>query len=326
MKCLFTDDVLSRFAPYADFAGLYSADCQTCGEYLFTSRAQQFLQSDADIHLKTICASESIRAQKRGEIVLWKVNENGRVDKDFKESIVQKDVDSLADYSINHADKIEAILNQIADKSGTTTPFHDVKITYQDCLSIRCSDMDEYCEWAGVLLESGFIESYDIKIRTGTMGSFGTTKPVSVQLTPRGWLEVVKFRGSNNSKKVFIAMAFRGNEERPQIQQAIEKACREVGFEAETVDGTEFLGRINDQIIAMINGAKFIIAEFTLNNPGVYYEAGYAQGRGLHVIYTVKKSDLEKLHFDTNQINHIVWEDYSDLEERIKTRIKAVIL
>jgi hypothetical protein len=57
---------------------------------------------------------------------------------------------------------------------------------------------------------------------------------------------------------------------------------------AGTVCSEEFLGGITDEIIASINQSAFVIDEFTENKHGVYYEAGYAAGRELPVIYVVR--------------------------------------
>ena len=58
---------------------------------------------------------------------------------------------------------------------------------------------------------------------------------------------------------------------------------------------------------------------------GVYFEAGLAYGLGLPVIYTCRKDKVFKLHFDTRQYHHIVWEEPADLCRDLKNRIQALI-
>ena len=60
-------------------------------------------------------------------------------------------------------------------------------------------------------------------------------------------------------------------------------------------------------------------------NVRVYFEAGYAIGLGLPVIWSVHEDDLRNVHFDTRQYNHIVWKDADDLEQQIYNRVSAVI-
>ena len=88
----------------------------------------------------------------------------------------------------------------------------------------------------------------------------------------------------------------------------------------------EFNDKICDEIIAHIRKAKFVIADVTQHKTGVYFEAGFAMGLGKPVIWTCKEEDLEKVHFDTRQYNHIFWKDENDLYERLTRRIQATII
>ena len=58
---------------------------------------------------------------------------------------------------------------------------------------------------------------------------------------------------------------------------------------------------------------------------GVYYEAGFAHGFGIEVIFTCREDALKHVHFDTRQYNHIVWETPKELRQRLAARISAVI-
>ena len=59
---------------------------------------------------------------------------------------------------------------------------------------------------------------------------------------------------------------------------------------------------------------------------GVYYEAGFAHGLGLEVIFSCRKGMVkDKLHFDTRQYYHIVWETPDDLRIGLLNRIRSRI-
>ena len=90
------------------------------------------------------------------------------------------------------------------------------------------------------------------------------------------------------------------------------------------VDETHHNDYIMDKVVNMIDEARFVIADFTCVpeviqgdkiskgvRGGVYFEAGYARGRGKQVIHTCRKdSESEKrLHFDVGQINTIFWKE-----------------
>jgi len=140
-----------------------------------------------------------------------------------------------------------------------------------------------------------------------------------------GWRRYEKSKEINiNSKKVFVAMNFK-KELDYIFSDAVEPACDECGFYAIRVDAVEHNQKICDKIISEIRSSRFLVADFTEQRYGVYFEAGYAYGLGLPVIWTCKKGDEDKLHFDTRQYNHIIWEDAKDLKEKLVNRIKATI-
>ena len=107
--------------------------------------------------------------------------------------------------------------------------------------------------------------------------------------------------------------------------EAIEPACDACGFKAIKVSLVEHNEKICDKIIAEIKTSRFLISDFTDPRHGVYFEAGYAHGLGLPVIWTCKKGEEDKLHFDTRQYNHIIWDDAKDLKEKLINRIKATV-
>jgi nucleoside 2-deoxyribosyltransferase len=79
------------------------------------------------------------------------------------------------------------------------------------------------------------------------------------------------------------------------------------------------------KIITEIKNSRFIIADVTHQRAGVYFEAGYALGLGLPVIWSVRDDDLNNVHFDTRQYNHIVWESEAHLSEQLYFFITSLI-
>ena len=73
------------------------------------------------------------------------------------------------------------------------------------------------------------------------------------------------------------------------IKPGIEKA----GYEAVRIDRKEHVNKIDDEIIAELWRARFVVADFTHGadgaRGGVYYEAGFAHGRGVTVIFPAGK-------------------------------------
>jgi len=69
----------------------------------------------------------------------------------------------------------------------------------------------------------------------------------------------------------------------------------------------------------------FLIADVTGHRQRVYFEAGFAMGLGLSVIWTCKENEIAQAHFDTRQFNHVLWTTPAELQDRLKLRIRATI-
>lgn len=111
-----------------------------------------------------------------------------------------------------------------------------------------------------------------------------------------------------DSSRGFMAMWFS-----PSMNQAWQEGfkpgIREAGYEPVRVDEEDHLHKIDDKIIAEIRRSRFIVADFTGARGGVYYEAGFAHGLNIPVIFTCREDWLEKVHFDIRQYNFIRWTD-----------------
>jgi nucleoside 2-deoxyribosyltransferase len=125
-------------------------------------------------------------------------------------------------------------------------------------------------------------------------------------------------------KQVFVAMWF-DDSLTIAWKEGFEKAIEATGYRAIRIDLKEHNEKICDSIIAEIRKSLFLVADFTGHRGGVYYEAGYAKGLGLDVIWTCRDTEIDKTHFDTRQFNHILWKGENDLFEKLKRRIEATI-
>jgi hypothetical protein len=144
-------------------------------------------------------------------------------------------------------------------------------------------------------------------------------------LTGDGFKEVDRLREARGeSIQGFVAMWFD-----PQMdviwKEGLMAAVEEAGYYPIRLDETEHNNKICDEIIAKIRRARFVVADFTGQSRGVYYEAGFAAGLGIPVIFACRESEDEKLHFDVRQFNTIRWTDAADLKRQLSTRISATI-
>lgn len=139
-----------------------------------------------------------------------------------------------------------------------------------------------------------------------------------------------------DSDQAFVAMWFS-----PSLDDAytlgFQPGISDNGYRALRIDQKEHANKIDDEIIAEIRRSRFIVADFTselllrdtgtiaVPRGGVYYEAGFAQGLGIPVIWTVRADCIDYVHFDTRQYAHVVWKDPGDLRTRLRNRIGAVV-
>lgn len=152
-----------------------------------------------------------------------------------------------------------------------------------------------------------------------------------IQITPSGWSYLSQLQNPNQeSSIVFIAMKFE-DDLKEYSDKWFETAIRDAGYRPIRIDKHEHNNLIDDEIIANIRKSKFIIADYTNNSPGVYYESGFARGLNIPVINLCNKNQFEnedsKVHFDTNHYPFLLWEwdKGVDIRIRLKTRIEAII-
>ena len=74
-----------------------------------------------------------------------------------------------------------------------------------------------------------------------------------------------------------------------------------------------------------IDRSRFLVADFTGQKHGVYFEAGYALRAHIPVIWTCRKEQIGELHFDVRQFNMIDWESHEELANRLRFRILALV-
>ncbi|MDR3667404.1 MAG: hypothetical protein P4L35_11225 [Ignavibacteriaceae bacterium] len=152
-------------------------------------------------------------------------------------------------------------------------------------------------------------------------------------MTFKGWDRFDELeKSSKDSRLAFMAMKF-GNVTLDKIfSTVIKDVVAKTGFEIRRLDEEKRAGLIDDKLRVEIRRSKFLIADLTDNNNGAYWEAGYAEGLGMPVIYVCEESkfNTDKPHFDTNHHLTVLWKD--DVEslrifaDELKATIRATLL
>jgi nucleoside 2-deoxyribosyltransferase len=152
-----------------------------------------------------------------------------------------------------------------------------------------------------------------------------STTDGQITITASGWDYLDKHASDLQQKtQAFVAMSF-SDKMKPLWKDAIKPAIEKAGYTPYRVDEELHSDNIIFKIMAEIKNSRFVVADITEQKNGVYFEAGYALGLGLPVIWCVRKDDVGNVHFDTAQYNQIRWESADQLKDSLYDFICAII-
>lgn len=176
---------------------------------------------------------------------------------------------------------------------------------------------------AKYLHDQGFI--HDTNLNTNLIRDY-----YLLNMTFKGWDRYYELQRTNkDSSLAFMAMQF-GEEPLTTIYKTVIKdAVEKTGFDIRKLDEEKRAGLIDDKLRVEIRRSKFLIADLTHDNNGAYWEAGFAEGLGIPVIYICEEEKFKnsKSHFDTNHNLTVLWKnDETGLKEfadQLKDTIRA---
>ncbi len=187
------------------------------------------------------------------------------------------------------------------------------------CAWTESTKASEVTAIEGYLKECGWIEGA-LTPSTGTLVT---------RITVEGHRHLAETAAATDSFQAFVAMWFHESMD-AVYEEGIKPAITEAGYNPFRISDKEHVNKIEDEIVAEIRRSRFLIADFTQEGDrargSVYYEAGFAKGLGLEVIFTCRDDCFDQLHFDTSHYNHIKWTTPEDLHEKLRNRIRAVIV
>jgi nucleoside 2-deoxyribosyltransferase len=316
--------------------GIRVIRCGICGKYAISENcADEFDFDYESLRVVSKVASigkinlinvvrENITSKADKICSVWVRRGDSKVYKDMDGQICPvKVLDDFLEMDIQHQTKPDKILQLLANKVEMGSPFQEVEVSLEDVYSLQIADGEELRVWVENLYELGGIED------PGFHNTWSQEHPWGLSLSPKGLFSVGQ--SGNASNRVFIAMQFDekkwGEKElqRTEVKQAIIDGCDATGYSAECVDDEPHNKKICDKIVTLIRQSKFVIADLTGHNNGVYFEAGYAMGMGKDVVFTVHDSEKDDVHFDTRQYNRIHWSSLEDLREKLSLHLSASI-
>jgi nucleoside 2-deoxyribosyltransferase len=308
-KCLICETELpTEIASTDPIPRIYDVSCPRCGRYSMTSHSvlelSRFGQEDRS-KLSCLLREREIHGLPRITLISEPLQDPPRTPAIALDEYIHQHWPKNVAQRINRATlnigRLSKHLGQVIDFEPKDFPL------------LFALNAQEFHFMLKYHAENGLVE--DIAVRRLT-------------LTPAGWARVLELRELNrvhDATTAFVAMSF-GPELSTIYTTAIAPAIEEAGYKAIRVDMKEFTGDIMDEIISEIRKARFVVADLTEQKNGVYFEAGFALGLDLPVVWTCREDEVANLHFDTRQYNYIVWKDAEALRQKLRHRIGAVIL
>lgn len=283
-------------------------NCPSCGEFGIEGRIQSVLLHEGNDQLFILSTLLSELHVRNGPKILLASWEGGVID-----GMIRKDYHSLINNFPSSA--LELLERSLLNLSFKFKHPADKFLIEEDIKELFFSkDKDQLLYVVNQLAKLDYI--------TGIEGLKNF-----IHIESKGWekIEELRRKPAGLKSQAFVAMWFDKSTEEifeKGIRPAIENGNI---FKAVRVDLIEHNNKICDQIIAEIKKSKFVVADFSGNRGGVYFEAGYAQGLGIPVIWIVQETFINGLHFDTRQYNHIVYTSFEDLYKKLEARIEATI-
>lgn len=141
--------------------------------------------------------------------------------------------------------------------------------------------------------------------------------------------------------RCFVAMRIGDPDGDAVYDHLIRPTIRRVGLAPRRVDRVMHNERIDQKILKELQACHLVVSDLTFARPSVYWEAGFAEGRDVQVVYTCKKDHLRprandkfgnfKVHFDLQTKNIITWTSPRDrrfpmqLEGRLRHVLRPLL-
>ncbi|MDP9078854.1 MAG: hypothetical protein M3O71_15605 [Bacteroidota bacterium] len=211
-------------------------------------------------------------------------------------------------------EKMDRLLYHIHQQSTFEGEIVDLKLTDRDIHALYFTNRNEL----DFYIDSGARQ--DLILASASRGI------TSAALTISGLTRLARSRTSEESSYGFVAMAYT-----PAMfelyEQAFSPAISAAGFipyimSKEDVPSDQ---TINDAMLAGIKQSRFMIADFSTQGTNIYFEAGYALGRGLPVIYCCHQDKEDRNAFDTRNYQHLLYRDATDLYQQLLDKITVFV-
>lgn len=309
--------ILQRAKTFDAGNGLDGMDCNKCGRYAIADDVRSDMQNSAEsdrrkgapkqILLSGICR-EAFERRRIVEITYENLDE----------------LPALAHRPNTYAGYVDRLVTLIAERApapGAAAGWRMGAMAAMTYVSI-----EHLQKLLKQLVAQGLVS-----VPESVLGRLNSDTTMELDLTPNGWTRADSIDRGARGDRAFVAMWF--DEEMKAayvegIRPVLEQCGYTVPFRVDDDEHDLTFGqkghepRIDDRVFAGILRAKFVVADATGSRPAVYYEAGFAEGHGIPVIWTCRDDQVQHLCFDKRQTAHLVWKDPAELAQKLKARIE----
>ena len=152
--------------------------------------------------------------------------------------------------------------------------------------------------------------------------------PERVNVTVDGYARIESLKTNPDSAQAFVAMWF-DDEMKDAYEMGIKPAIVQSGYKPMRIDCKPDANKLDDDIVAEIRRSRFLVSDMTHGKDGVrgsvYFEAGFAMGLNIPIIYTCRSDLIDEVHFDTRQYAYILWKTPEELRKGLMGRIRSRI-
>ena len=310
VRCPICDNPNCDFLPGSQW-GYPIYDCPRCGSYAVVGTANGILPGLLQNNsINGSVLSHMIRrAQRPGEPV----------------TIFESDLDGYRNASPlpTPREQVDNVVTWVGVNQQTPADFAPCQIASLAAISgaAIAGPGEGACQWLLNFLEYEKLVEFRPNEPSGR---------VALKLTMKGWDRFEELKRDNVTSRVaFMAMQFNDATLEKVLTECFKPAVAKAGFQLRPLNEAQPAGLIDNQIRAAIRRARFVVADLSHDNNGAYFEAGFAEGIGLPVIYTCERQKFtaRKTHFDTNHMVTIPW-DVKKLEEagsKLTATIRATL-
>jgi len=289
----------------------YFVDCVRCGNYSISDQC--------------LLASKG-RLEEIGYILSGltrEINEEG-ITIDNRPKFLTTNLDEyLKDFRIPNINSVEDKAKKLLQRIKDRTKFFGEKIeldSTKDYSLAYAKNEDEFRALFALLNKKKLTN-----IGTDYREYPGGTAKIVLEAT--GWELANNIKGRNkNSEQGFIALWIK--EDRIEFKEAIEKGIEDAKFKHFCVWGKHFSDTIIDKALGEIRNSRFLVIDLTGSRSSVFFEAGFAHGLGIEIIYVYDKNSVEKgseLDFYVKHYQCHSYENPEQLRTIVNNAVKARI-